>query len=58
VRVWEAGARPTEGAPRLSDRALLDHAERMGVSASWEWTPQTGELHWSANFLRLWETTA
>ena len=32
---------------------MLDHAERMGVSGSFEWTPQTGELHWSANFFRL-----
>jgi DNA-binding CsgD family transcriptional regulator len=33
--------------------ALLDHAERMGLAGSWEWTPATGELLWSANYFRL-----
>jgi DNA-binding CsgD family transcriptional regulator len=33
--------------------ALLDHAERMGLAGSWEWTPSTGELLWSANYFRL-----
>ena len=33
--------------------ALLDHAERMGLAGSWEWTPSTGELHWSDNYFRL-----
>jgi DNA-binding CsgD family transcriptional regulator len=33
--------------------AVLDHAERMGVSGSWEWTPSTGELYWSDNYFRL-----
>ena len=33
--------------------AVLDHAERMGMSGSWEWTPSTGELHWSDNYFRL-----
>jgi DNA-binding CsgD family transcriptional regulator len=32
---------------------LLDHAERMGLAGSWEWTPSTGELHWSDNYFRL-----
>jgi DNA-binding CsgD family transcriptional regulator len=32
---------------------LLDHAERLGLAGSWEWTPSTGELLWSANYFRL-----
>jgi DNA-binding CsgD family transcriptional regulator len=33
--------------------ALLNHAERIGVFGSWEWTPSTGELVWSDNHFRL-----
>jgi DNA-binding CsgD family transcriptional regulator len=33
--------------------ALLDHAERLGLAGSWEWTPSTGDLLWSANYFRL-----
>ena len=33
--------------------AVLDHAERMGMSGSWDWTPSTGELYWSDNYFRL-----
>jgi DNA-binding CsgD family transcriptional regulator len=32
---------------------LKDHAEVMGLAGSWEWTPATGELLWSANYFRL-----
>jgi DNA-binding CsgD family transcriptional regulator len=32
---------------------VLDYAERMGVSGSWEWIPSTGELYWSDNYFRL-----
>jgi DNA-binding CsgD family transcriptional regulator len=32
---------------------LQDHAERMGLAGSWEWTPSTRELLWSANYFRL-----
>jgi DNA-binding CsgD family transcriptional regulator len=46
--------RPSPGWRAQAEQlALLDHAERMGLSGSWEWTPQTGELHWSANHFRL-----
>jgi DNA-binding CsgD family transcriptional regulator len=44
------------GNPRRSQAeqlALLDHAERMGLAGSWEWTPSTGELVWSPNYFRL-----
>ena len=33
--------------------ALLDRAERLGLAGSWDWTPSTGELLWSANHFRL-----
>jgi DNA-binding CsgD family transcriptional regulator len=33
--------------------ALLNHAERLSVVGSWEWTPGTGELLWSDNLFRL-----
>ena len=33
--------------------ALVDHAERVGGLGSWQWTPRTGEVVWSANLFRL-----
>jgi DNA-binding CsgD family transcriptional regulator len=48
--------RERRGHPRRSQveqLAVLDHAERMGLAGSWEWTPSTGELLWSANYFRL-----
>ncbi|MGZ5357159.1 MAG: LuxR C-terminal-related transcriptional regulator [Solirubrobacterales bacterium] len=34
-------------------RVLLESAERLAQSGSWQWTPETGELHWSDNLFRL-----
>jgi DNA-binding CsgD family transcriptional regulator/PAS domain-containing protein len=56
-----AAARWTGGAPTdnsvsqaLSDPlGLMDHAEQIGGSGSWEWNVQTGEMQWSDNVFRL-----
>ena len=47
-----ADADPPRGeAERLTRQ---DHAERIGVIGSWEWTPDTGELAWSDNLFRMY----
>jgi DNA-binding CsgD family transcriptional regulator len=52
--VTMVSGRPGRGWRNQAEQlALLDHAERMGISGSWEWTAQTGELLWSANHFRL-----
>ena len=35
------------------DAGQLDRAERAAGMGSWQWTPQTGELSWSANYYRM-----
>ena len=45
-----------EGEPARTEEeraTLLDHTEGLGASGSWDWTPATGELHWSENHYRL-----
>jgi DNA-binding CsgD family transcriptional regulator len=32
---------------------LLNHAERLSVVGSWEWTPRAGDVLWSDNLFRL-----
>jgi PAS domain S-box-containing protein len=34
-------------------KALLEHAERLAQVGSWAWTPETGDLLWSANLYAL-----
>jgi len=44
------GVQPRDPADQL---ALSDHAERVGGIGSWDWTPHTGELHWSDHLFRI-----
>ena len=48
------GDRPATDGDDAGDRAAqLDRAERAAGMGSWQWSPQTGELSWSANYYRM-----
>lgn len=40
-----------DGAAR--EHLLLEAAEQLAEIGSWEWCPETGELVWSRNMLRI-----
>jgi PAS domain S-box-containing protein len=54
----ESSGKGGKGSSRASSRsddqrALLESAERVAQTGSWEWTPATGEFLWSDNLFRL-----
>jgi PAS domain S-box-containing protein len=51
----ESSGKGSSRASSRSDdqRALLESAERVAQTGSWEWTPEAGELLWSDNLFRL-----